>query len=290
MIAIQRIPFLTLLLIAASLAEPIRVLSAAVVEPSREIRLDIPDIGQEKRTPKEGWCGESSIQMALAYYGAYASQRAINRAGKPAHPDLYEEDIPVAMDGLGMEYQAWCGDGVQSFVKWVRGELAAGHPVLLGVKIYPTGHPEWNVDHFVLATGCSKDSLILNTTWGRQETRSIALLSSKEKGVSLINGINTFFGYSITGLKMKSSHAGQKPARIQIRRIGDKQVELRVTAENLEHGKRYRIVKFTDLAAAQKLDSRGEVVRSFIADGSKSEIVETIGLDDARAYRCVTEP
>ena len=74
--------------------------------------------------------------------------------------------------------------------------------------------------------------------------------------------------------------------RVQIRRMADKQVELRVTAEKLERGKRYRIVKFTDLAAAQKPGTREEVVRSFIADGPKSEVVETIGLDDARVYRC----
>ena len=74
-----------------------------------EILLDIPDIGQEKRRPKEGWCGESSIQMAARpTTAAYtSSQKAINRAGKPAHPDLYEEDIPVAMTGLGMEYKTW---------------------------------------------------------------------------------------------------------------------------------------------------------------------------------------
>ena len=129
------------------------------------------------------------------------------------------------MVGLGMEYNACQDDGLQPFVKWVRGEVAAGHPVLLGVKIYPTGHPEWNVDHFVLATGCTESSLTLNTTWGKQESRSIALLSSKEKGMSLINSIHTFFGYSITGLKMKSAHAGLKPVRVQIRRMGDKHVD-----------------------------------------------------------------
>ncbi len=286
---IRGVLLFTQLLTAGSFALQKRAMSAVPMPSSGEIRLDIHNIGQEKRRPKEGWCGESSIQMALAYYGAYVSQKAINRAGKPAHPDLYEEDIAAAMNGLGMEYKACQNVGLQPFVKWVRGELAAGHPVLLGVKIYPTGHPESNVDHFVLATGCTEDSLTLNTTWGKQELRSIALLSSKEKGMSLINGINTFFGYSITDLKTKSAPVGLKPARVQIRRMGDKQVELRVTAENLERGKRYRLVKFTDLAAAQKPDARGEVVRSFIADAPKSEIVETIGLDDARVYRCMSE-
>jgi hypothetical protein len=290
MATIQRVQFVTLLLTAALLPQPNRVLSAPIAEASSEIRLNIPDVGQERRRPNEGWCGESSIQMALAYYGGYASQKAINRAGKPAHPDIYEEDVPVAMKALGMEYRAWQGDGLQAFVKWVRDELAAGHPVLLGVKIYPTGHADWAVDHFVLASGCTKTDLTLNTTWGRQEKRSIARLSSKEKGMSFINGINTLFGYSISGLRLSPSPANLKPTRLQIRRIGDKQVELRVSAEKLERGKRYQFVRFTDLAAAQKPDARGDAIRSFIADGPKSEIVETIGLDDARVYRCLAEP
>ena len=80
---IRRVLFLALMLTTALAAPPI-VRSAVPMPSSGEIRLDIPDIGQEKRTPKEGWCGESSIQMALAYHGAYVSQKAINRAGKPA--------------------------------------------------------------------------------------------------------------------------------------------------------------------------------------------------------------
>ena len=35
--------------------------------------------------------------MAMSYYGAYASQQTINRAGKPVHPDLYADEVPVAM-------------------------------------------------------------------------------------------------------------------------------------------------------------------------------------------------
>ena len=138
----------------------------------KAISLEIPDTGQEQRRPESGWCGEAAIQMALSYYGAYASQQAINRAGKPVHPDLYANEVPVAMSNLGMEFKAWQGEGMPAFLRWVQGELTAGHPVLLGVKIYPTAHPEWGLDHFVLAVGCTKESLTYNTTWKRQETRS----------------------------------------------------------------------------------------------------------------------
>jgi hypothetical protein len=283
----RRLLSLALLLATASLCRPNLAQSDTNVEPSREVQLEIPDVGQEKREPKEGWCGESAIQMALAYYGAYASQKVIHRAGKPKHPDLYPEDIPVALGSLGLEYKQWSGDGLQPFLKWVRSDLAAGHPVLISVKIYPTAHPEWSLDHFVLATGCTKNALTLNDTWGKREPRSNAQLTSKEKGLSLVNRQNTCFGYSILGLK--TSLAGLKPVRIQIQHA-EKRVELRITAERLEHGKHYRLVKFTDLAALQKPDARGEVVRSFVADGKRFEITETIGLDDARLYRCIAQP
>jgi hypothetical protein len=291
MIATTRRLDLQLFLISAALIViPARAQSAAVFETSRDVRLEIPDVGQEKRQPREGWCGESSIQMALAYYGAYASQKAINRAGKPKHPDLYSENLPVAMDALGLRYKQWGGDGPQPIVKWVRGELAAGHPVLISVKIYPTAHPDWSLDHFVLVTGCNKNALTLNDTWGSRESRTNTQLMSKDKGLSLINRQNTCLGYSILGLKSSSSPAGLKPTRIQIHHADDKRVELRVTAENLKRGQHYRLVRFTDLAAAQKPDARGVPMRSLVADGPRFEIDETIGLDEARFYRCLSEP
>jgi hypothetical protein len=42
-----------------------------------------------RRTPESGWRGEAAIQMAMSHYGVYVSQKAINRVGKPEHPDLY---------------------------------------------------------------------------------------------------------------------------------------------------------------------------------------------------------
>ncbi len=270
--------FLTLALVASTVG---------VHAADKTISLDIPDTGQEPRRPEGGWCGEAAIQMALSYYGAYASQQAINRAGKPAHPDLYAQDIPTAMNNLGMEFTPWLGKGLPEFTKWVRGQLAADHPVLVGVKIYPTAHPWWPLDHFVLAVGCTEDSLTYNTTWKRQETRTLALLSSQNDGLSFANGLGVYFGCAITGIKTGNARSDLKPTRIKIGRCGDKQIELRVTAVRLEPGKRYRLLKFTDLTAAQRPGGHGEVLRTFVADGSTADLVEKIGLDETRLYRCL---
>ena len=85
----------------------------------KSVRFDIPDTGQEWRKPASGWCGEASIQMALSNYGAYASQQAINRAGKPAQPDLYDTDLPVAIKAIGLEFKPWEGTGLKPFFNWV---------------------------------------------------------------------------------------------------------------------------------------------------------------------------
>ena len=270
--------FLTLALVASAVGT-----HAA----DKAICLEIPDTGQEKRKPKSGWCGEAAIQMAMSYYGAYASQQAINRAGKPVHPDLYSDEVPVAMSNLGMEFKAWRGEGMPAFLRWVQGELTAGHPVLLGVKIYPTAHPEWGLDHFVLAVGCTKESLTYNTTWKRQETRSLALLSSREKGLSIANRSGRYYGLAITGIKANSAAVGTKPTRIRIEQALDKEVDLHITAEGLEPGKRYRLLKSTALAVTEQTNTPGKLVRSFIADGPKMDLVEKIGLDETRLYRCL---
>ena len=257
---------------------------------AKAVSLDIADTGQEQRRPAGGWCGEAAIQMALSYYGAYASQQAINRAGKPEHPDLYAHEIPRAMRNMGLEYSAWKGDGLEAFLKWIRSQLAEGHPALLGVKIYPTAHPEWALDHFVLAVGCTEEALTFNTTWGRKETKTFARLSTQDKGLSFANRYGTYFGYAITGMKLESIQTGTKPTLVTICRDGYKQVKLRISMKELERGKRYRLLKFDDLTTAEQAGTKGDVVQSFLADGPNAVYRETIGIDDARVYRCMPSP
>ncbi len=286
----KRFPFIVAILLGVSAGSGRALEPANPKAGAKAVSLDIADTGQEQRRPASGWCGEAAIQMALSYYGAYASQQAINRAGKPEHPDLYAQEIPRAMRNLGLEYSPWKGDGLGNFSKWVRSQLAGGHPLLLGVKIYPTAHPEWALDHFVLAVGCTEESLTFNTTWGRPETSSFARLSTQDKGLSFANRYGTYFGYAITGMKMDSTQTGLKPTRVAVSRDGDQQVKLRISIEGLEPGKRYRLLKFTDLAAAGQAGTKGDVVQSFVADGPSAVYRETIRIDDARAYRCLPSP
>ncbi len=129
------------------------------------VNLHIPDRDEDDNAPDEGWCGETCIQMALEYYGKRVSQKAINKAGHPAQPDLWEDDVPVALDALGVKYNLWDADNpdLEAFIAWVKSQLEAGYPAVVGVKIYPDEQPDWYVDHFVLAVGCGSQGLLVNT-------------------------------------------------------------------------------------------------------------------------------
>jgi hypothetical protein len=165
------------------------------------VRLEIPARSQAAESPKAGWCGETAIQEALLYHGAWVPQRRINRAGEPRNPDLYWSDIPRALRRLGVRFETWSGRGDQaSFTRWVRDQLRRGRPVLAGVKLYPTEHPSWGLDHMVLIVGVDGDGgMRINTTWGYPIRRSAAELGSKRRGTSLANRYGRHFAHAIVG-------------------------------------------------------------------------------------------
>jgi hypothetical protein len=128
----------------------------------------IPARSQAPESPSAGWCGETAIQEALLHLGVWAPQRVINAAGNPAHPDLYSNEIPRTLDALGVAYASYAPArrGYAPFATWVSAALDEGDPVLAGVKIFPTAHPEWALDHFVLVVAHGPKGLLVNTTWG----------------------------------------------------------------------------------------------------------------------------
>lgn len=155
--------------------------------------LSIPARAQAPESPPSGWCGETAIQEGLLYFGIWAPQDAINRAGRPAHPDLYSTEIARALTALGMHFSAYRGSrGYEPFSRWVRESLDAGKPVLAGVKLLPTEHPEWGLDHFVLVVGYGPKGLLVNTTWGYR-----ASIADGNRGISLKGA---FYGLRLEGV------------------------------------------------------------------------------------------
>jgi ABC-type bacteriocin/lantibiotic exporter with double-glycine peptidase domain len=168
-------------------------------------KLTIPDRNwdPQRPDPSVGWCGEACIQMALSYYGREISQREINQAGQPKHPDLYAGDMDRALRALGVTFTSYDQRGnVSTFIAWIQQQFRAGFPVICGCKVYPDEHPDWSLDHFVLVVGFNAEGLWLNTQldMSGQVLVSYAQLSSRRNGYSFENRDHRYFGRAITGL------------------------------------------------------------------------------------------
>jgi hypothetical protein len=175
----------------------------------KSVKLNIPSLFDNENAPDAGWCGEVAIQMALLHFGKNVSQSAINKAGHPAQPDLWEDDIPVALDALGVNYTAWDrkNQDLNGFITWITEQLQAGNPVVLGVKIYPDEDPTWDNDHFVLAVGCDSKGFVINTddeeegVDGQAHYTYAEMTKNFEDSYSFINKSNVHYGWAISGVK-----------------------------------------------------------------------------------------
>ncbi|HWQ19070.1 MAG TPA: C39 family peptidase, partial [Methanotrichaceae archaeon] len=176
-------------------------------EPDDQVDLNIPDRAWDPVYANftVGWCGETSIQMAMAYFGREVSQKVINQAAGPDIPGIEENDVDTALTTLGVAFTSWpdSGQNVDGFIDWIKKELREGHPVICGTKIYPDVHPDWYVDHLVLAVGFDENGLILNTQTDcdGQQNVSYDQLESRNEGYSFKSNQNRYFGRAVTGLK-----------------------------------------------------------------------------------------
>ena len=227
-----------------------------------------------------GWCGESAIQQALLYHGGYFPQKTINEAGKPQHPDLYSNDIPVALDALRMRFDSWPADvaDLPLFLEWLTYQIRSGAPVFVGAKINPTQHPDWALDHFMLATGVDSRRLLLNTTWGRQEWSRFEQLSGRQKGFSFANRFNMYLGIAITG--PQAFTAGAVPVRLQPVVETESAARLMVTCEKLTPGEEYVVYKASTFAET------GKAFAAFKAVSASYAFYDKADPRASGAYRC----
>lgn len=158
------------------------------VEGSRASEADRPEVvlgttpvAQAPESPKEGWCGEAAIQEGMLSLGAYVSQARVNRAGKPSHPDLYASELPQALLALGVEGAWMKGRGFDAVRAFTAEAVARGRPVVAGVKLLPTAHPSWGLDHFVALVGVRDSGVLVDTTWGTR----VLVGSAPTRGISL---------------------------------------------------------------------------------------------------------
>jgi hypothetical protein len=241
---------------------PARLPATGVDAAARRV-LDVAPRAQAPESPPEGWCGEAAIQEGLLYLGAYVSQSAIHRAGKPVHPDLYSNEIPVALAALGARHSRFPGGGYRAFVGWASEALDRGFPVLAGVKLLPTQHPEWGLDHFVLVVGEGEPGLLVDTTWGTR----IWSNDASRRGISFVNA-----GY---GLRLEGLAGGGLPARVVVLREDASRVALRATCAGAGMALERRAGPFD----TEPVD---------VVDATERRL--DLGRDEAAYFRCVALP
>ncbi len=114
------------------------------------------------------FCGEVVLEEALAYYGKQVPQLEINHlGGGDGHVGLHFNEILRALASLNVDFDSWglhiTGErGYDTYIQKLKRILADGHPILAGVKVNPTRHPEWSADHFILLVGYDAQSFIYN--------------------------------------------------------------------------------------------------------------------------------
>jgi hypothetical protein len=265
---------------ATSSSAPVSIPSVAAPQPPSGLEADaafvlpIPPRSHAPGSPASGWCGETAIQEGLLHAGLWVSQRLINRAGKPEHPDLYSSDIPVALAGLGVRYTFYSPRkaGFDAFTAWVKNALKAGDPVLAGVKILPTKHPEWGLDHFVLVVGHGPKGLLVNTTWGHRAWVD----DEQTEGLSFRN---VAYGIRLEGLAVPP-HA--TAARLSVVDEGSESVKLRVSCERLTAGASYRVERTR--SASDKRPLWSETV---IAVGGRIDKELAVETDRSARFYCI---
>ena len=209
----------------------------------------IPDRRHAAEAPPEGWCGEVSIQMASLYYGAFFKQYFIHHLTNPDHPDLYAYEIPGTLDALQIEYEKWSysNNNINQFFNWMTQNISNDYPIFFGAKIYPTYHPEWFLDHFMIAKGYTETSLIYNTNWGYEEEKSFdALSSTSTTGISIENSYKKYLGIAIKGFKKNNTKS--YPLHFYVENSTSSSISGRIKIDSLTVGKKYTLLRFHQLS------------------------------------------
>ena len=163
-------------------------------------------------TIEEGSCGECCIwTLANAHKPKGVTQIDINKAGGAPGRGLRSNELGPAMKKFGIRYKLigqtfdhLSGDKAarqykEFLYKDVIGAVKQGHPVLLGVKSYPTRFPQWPYDHFILAVGHNDTTgeIICNDFARRRRLSAAQLVTQRENGYSLLNDFNIVFAMEI---------------------------------------------------------------------------------------------
>ena len=117
------------------------------------VLLDIP--GRLQWDNDNGYCGETSVQMAALFYGNYISQDVCRTvAGGEL---LIAENDAATLDAFSFQYDEWDYNQptpqYQNYLVWVKQHLNNRHPVIITVFVQGMDDPDY--DHIIPAIGCN---------------------------------------------------------------------------------------------------------------------------------------
>jgi len=87
-----------------------------------------------------GYCGETSLISAGLYYGQYASQYDARAwASDGANQSREDSQLLLGVNDVHagakahLDVERWTGSGTEDFLAWVKANVLAGYPVIIGV-------------------------------------------------------------------------------------------------------------------------------------------------------------
>ena len=159
---------------------------------TEQIGFTIPNTGPPKvyYELKEGSCGEACLSTIFDMQGKPMSQEKINKAGGNPGRGLYGDEIIKVLKEKEITYKDISINTRNISVylyKRIIPSIKANNPVLLGVTVYPTEHPEWLLDHFILLVGYdSSTNEIIYNSFDRQDRILVEKILNKKKGYSIV--------------------------------------------------------------------------------------------------------
>lgn len=160
---------------------------------------------------EEGSCGENCLWTFLKKKGTPKTQLEITLSVVGSARGIHTDELIEALKKFkipfnNLERSVQCYDSVKTFARYksflydeIIPKVQKGHPVIIGIKVYPTSFPDWSLDHFVTVVGYNKrtNELIYNDFTQRKRIKAEKLLNW-DAGYSFLNKYDWVWAIEIT--------------------------------------------------------------------------------------------
>ncbi len=172
-----------------------------------------------------GYCGETSFISAGLYYGQYLSQYDARALASPGVPQqrassqlLLGVNDTAAAAAMHLDVSEWQGSSADDFLVWVRANVAAGNPVIIGVynnEYLLYGETSANAgdaeyDHIVPVTAVQSAAPLDDQTFHSDDTLTFS--DNGLVGDNTPQGSDYFYTSGFTDFEMSRAEANKPDA------------------------------------------------------------------------------